>query len=459
MDKNELNQSKNILVIYELPENQKDNIFEYKIDASFSVFPNMPLLKYGFYYFIHQTKNKMEMFEKPELKNKELHKIINAFEDFVPQEDFVKQTKNDIIKPADDINSFSIKYFNSDRIISRAFYKLWELIMMFDLVPDKKNFISLHIAEAPGSFAQSVIYYRKKFFKKNYSTDKYIATSIEQNKSSDNGYVPSFNNDLTNNKQFSRWSYADSDLTKPNIIKKFIADNSINKADFITADGGFNWKDENFQEQEAYVLLLCEIYCALKCQANDGSFVIKFFETFTELTVKMIQILKQFYNKVYITKPLLSRPSNSERYIVCLNYKNDSTKNLDKIWQIIIEATSTTNTEKYLVDIFPEYQITFELDMVIKLSSTQMSNEQHRQINKMVSYFDNGNYYGNAYHIYLKNRREANDFWISVFYPNLSSIDDLKAARKVLSRLINNNLLNFKQTLDELKSKLSLIHY
>ena len=55
----------------------------------------MPLMKYGFYYFIHQTKDKMEMFEKPELKNKDLHKIVNAFEDIVPQEEFIKQTKND----------------------------------------------------------------------------------------------------------------------------------------------------------------------------------------------------------------------------------------------------------------------------------------------------------------------------------------------------------------------------
>ena len=112
MDKQQSSQNKNILVIYELPKNQKENILSKETEPSFSVFPNMPLMKYGFYYFIHQTKNKMEMFEKPEQKNKELHKIVNAFEDIVPQEDFVKQTKNDIVKPSDDINSFSIKYFN-----------------------------------------------------------------------------------------------------------------------------------------------------------------------------------------------------------------------------------------------------------------------------------------------------------------------------------------------------------
>jgi hypothetical protein len=189
MDKQLSTQNKNILVIYELPKSSnelaktsKDNILVEDTEASFSVFPNMPLLKYGFYYFIHQTKNKMEMFEKPEQKNKELHKIVNAFEDIVPQEDFVKQTKNDMIKSTDDINSYSIKFFGSDRIISRAFYKLWELIMMFDIIPDKKGIVTLHIAEAPGSFVQSVIYYRNKFFKDKASSDQYIATSIEHSK-------------------------------------------------------------------------------------------------------------------------------------------------------------------------------------------------------------------------------------------------------------------------------------
>lgn len=451
----ETQQNKNILVLYELPKNQKDNILQYEIEPSFSKYPNMPLMKYGFYYFIHQTKNKMELFEKPEHRNKELHKIVNAFEDIVPQEDFIKQTKKDNLKPSDDINSYSIKYFNSDRIISRAFYKLWELLMMFNLIPDKKGIYTLHIAEAPGSFAQSVIYYRNKFFKDKSSTDKYIATSIEPLKNSP-GYVPIFNSDLTTNKQFTQWSYEDSDLTKPKIIKKFIADNSGSaKADFITADGGFNWKDENYQEQEAYVLLLSEIYCALKCQKEGGSFVIKFFETFTQLTVKMIEILKQFYDKVYITKPLLSRPSNSERYIVCLNFSSASEKYLEKIFKIITEANA--NSDKYLVDIYPDYQITPELDMLIKISSTQMSNEQHRQINEMISYFNDGNYYGNAYRNYLVKRREANDFWISTFYSPSSTVSDLKLTRSLLSKLISDELINMNQALNDLKLKLEII--
>lgn len=444
----------NIRQLYFTPNNDKINILDSNVDPSFSAFPNMPLFKYGFYYYIHQTKNKMEMFNKPEFKSKDLHKIVNPFEDTVPQEEFIKQFKNDKIKPTDDINSFSIKYFQSDKIISRAFYKLWELLMMFPLIKDQSNFTSIHIAEAPGSFVQSVIYYRQKFFPKNQTTeDKYIATSIEP-VNRDNGYVPSFNTDLNKFKQLSIWSYKNSDLTKTDIINKFISDQRNNKGDLITADGGFNWKDENYQEQEAYVLLLSEIYCALKLQKNGGNFVIKIFETFTELTVKMIEILKRFYKKVYIVKPLLSRPSNSERYIVCIDFNNDNKPHIDKIYTII--EKSNKNLDKYLVDIFPNYQINQELDMVIKLSSTQLSNEQHKQINEMISYISEGNYFGDTYRKYLMLRRDANDFWISTFYP-LSS-KDLQNSKKGINTLVEQFINITNKNIEEFGSKLQIEH-
>ena len=448
---------KNILSLYQLPKNNDNNIFDYDVKPSFSIFPPMPLFKYGFYYFIHQTKDKMEIFESEKNKIREVHKIINPYEDTVPQEDPVKQFKNDKLKPTDDINTFSIKYFSSDRIISRAFYKMWELLMMFPLISDNsKNITTLHIAEAPGSFVQSIIYYRHKFFPKEITDkDLYIATSIDSEKKSTD-YVPSFNQSLIGIKQFKQWSYKNSDLTQIQIIDKFISDNSKTEADLITADGGFNWKDENYQEQEAYILLLSEIYCALMLQKKGGSFVIKFFEIFTELTVKMIEILKRFYKNVIITKPLLSRLSNSERYIICLDFAPISIKTIDKDLQNIysIIKLSNTNTDKYLCDIFPDYQINPDVNILIKLSSTQLSNDQHKQINEMITYFNNGNYYGEVYRKYLTARRKANDDWISLFFPLNNK--DLVSTRKIINQLMIKNIDQMKQTLEIFNNKINI---
>jgi hypothetical protein len=215
-----------------------------------------------------------------------------------------------------------------------------------------------------------------------------------------------------------------------------------------------NWKNENFQEQEAYLLLLSEIYCALKIQKKGGNFVIKFFETFTELTVKMIEILRRYYKGVFITKPLLSRISSSERYIVCIEYKG-YTDNIEKLFNIIKDANN--HSDKYLIDIFPKYQISNNLDLLIKVSSTQISNKQHKQINEMITYINNGNYYGDIYRYYLKRRKEANDFWISLFLP--ISKDDLNMTRNIISGMMKDKLLKTNNALKDLESKYELVVY
>ena len=106
----------------------------------------------------------------------------------------------------------------------------------------------------------------------------------------------------------------------PNIIKKFVSDHSDIKADFITADGGFNWKDENYQEQEAYILLLCEIYCALKTQKKGGCLIVRMSDCFYKSTVDLIYILSSMYEKTYVTKPTISPQYESERFLVCSNF-------------------------------------------------------------------------------------------------------------------------------------------
>ena len=441
------------LVLYQLPSTTNTSLLDEQPEPIFSVFSEMPQFKYGFYYYIHQTKEKMATFETPEFKNKDYQKIINPFEDVVPQEDFIKQFKNDQYRPSDDINSFSIKYFQSNKIISRAFYKLWELLMMFPLISDDlKTMTSIHIAEAPGSFVQASIYYRYKFFSKNnIDKDVYIATSIEPNTvSNSKNYVPTFGTDLSKFKQFKQWRQDDSNITNPSIIDKFTKEYETT-ADFVTADGGFNWKNENYQEQEAYILLLSEIYCAGKILKQNGNFVIKFFETFTNPTIKLIDILRLLFENVVIVKPLLSRPSNSERYIVCLNYKKINNNLLDKLYNIIVECNK--HKDKYLVDIFPNYKIDNGLDILIKLISVYLSNEQHKQINEMITYINKASYYGDDYRKYLLNRRNANDFWISLFYPVSSK--DLEKTRKVIFKLIEQSTINIKSQLDTFSQKIN----
>ena len=80
----------------------------------------------------------------------------------------------------------------------------------------------------------------------------------------------------------------------------------------VTADGGFDWDDENFQEQEAYQLILGESIAALRVQNKKGSFILKLFETFTVASLKIIYLVSSFYEESYICKPLFSRSATTE---------------------------------------------------------------------------------------------------------------------------------------------------
>ena len=52
------------------------------------------------------------------------------------------------------------------------------------------------------------------------------------------------------------------------------------------------------------------------------------------MTIKIISIIQHFYKDVYIYKPFMSRPSNSEKYIIAKNF-NQIIKNLKNNIQAI----------------------------------------------------------------------------------------------------------------------------
>ena len=88
---------------------------------------------------------------------KKVYLVVNKFERYIDNYD-------------QNIGSMSANYFGLKNgipdILSRGFYKLWELLFMFDLIHlDQKNFVSAHLAEGPGSFIQATMFFRDKFCK------------------------------------------------------------------------------------------------------------------------------------------------------------------------------------------------------------------------------------------------------------------------------------------------------
>jgi hypothetical protein len=56
-------------------------------------------------------------------------------------------------------------------------------------------------------------------------------------------------------------------------------------------------------------------------QKIGGTFVIKFFDSFTRISLEMLYLLSALYEEVYFIKPNTSRHANSEKYVVCKKYR------------------------------------------------------------------------------------------------------------------------------------------
>jgi cap1 methyltransferase len=55
-------------------------------------------------------------------------------------------------------------------------------------------------------------------------------------------------------------------------------------------------------------------------QKNEGTFILKVFDIFTQTSIHLLYLLNLVYDEIYVYKPKTSRPTNSEKYIVCKNF-------------------------------------------------------------------------------------------------------------------------------------------
>lgn len=87
-------------------------------------------------------------------------------------------------------------------------------------------------------------------------------------------------------------------------------------------------------------------------QKQNGTFILKIFDMFLKSTQDYIFLLSLFYNKVYIFKPQTSRLANSEKYIICKEFKFKSTKKYVPKFIEIIENNDFQNNKKIIFSFF-----------------------------------------------------------------------------------------------------------
>lgn len=93
--------------------------------------------------------------------------------------------------------------------------------------------------------------------------------------------------------------------------------------DLVTADGGFDIGDTDYDKEEQLLarLVLSEILAAFKLLKTGGHMMIKLLGSNSEFMYQLIMLVALSFDDIYIFKPISSRPANSETYLVALSKK------------------------------------------------------------------------------------------------------------------------------------------
>ena len=198
--------------------------------------------------------------------------------------------------------------------VSRSYFKLLELLTDNNILFKYNDVLCL--AEAPGGFIQLL-------------NDKLIAKNIIGNTLNfTSNKIPSWNKKIEkNNVNLLKGS---GDLTDINYLRNVLF--KLNKFDLITCDGGIDYSSNyNDQEINSHKLIYSEIYVSLKLLKPNGNLILKVFDMFYNNTIHLLYILYCSFDKIIISKPFTSRPSNSEKYIICINYNLNYNNNIIKL--------------------------------------------------------------------------------------------------------------------------------
>ena len=270
----------------------------------------------------------------------EVIKILNHYKETIDgianikEWDYYKKLSN----PHELINCFvknktvnlGIGNYNS---ISRAFYKFWEILFDFNLIDKTQTRITYGaLAEGPGGFIEAFNFYRRKYT--SYSNTDTINCITLNNRNDLN--IPAWKNIPGCKYKVSWGADGTGNLYRLDNIISFSKLFNNNKADLVTADGGFDFSlDYTNQELSIQRLIFSEIVAALSILKKNGHFVIKIFDIFYKSSADIIYILSLYFKELYIVKPNTSRPANSEKYLVCKYFKGIDTTKLLELYEII----------------------------------------------------------------------------------------------------------------------------
>jgi|LakMenEpi03Aug12_release.lakeMendotaPanAssembly.Ray.scaffolds.fasta_scaffold174152_2 23S rRNA U2552 (ribose-2'-O)-methylase RlmE/FtsJ len=211
-----------------------------------------------------------------------------------------------------------------------------------------KKFKSFHLAEGPGGFIEAVAHLR------NNKNDTYYGMTLTSSDIKCPGWKKSkkFLEENSNVVIERGIDETGNLLSRVNFLH--CCSKYKNSMDLVTGDGGIDFSEDfNNQEHTATKLIIAQIIYAISIQSNNGNFVLKVFDTFSNVMVDILYLLACLYKNVYIMKPQTSRYANSEKYIICKGFNLHENKSMiDTIIQKVYDNFENLNSNLYIESIF-----------------------------------------------------------------------------------------------------------
>ena len=139
-------------------------------------------------------------------------------------------------------------------------------------------------------------------------------------------------------------------------FNEFVLKQQPRGVDLVTADGGFDVEeggDRTLLQKQEFLssrLLVVQSLIGITCTRAGGTFVLKVFDTVTQLSAQVIYILGQCFEELIMFKPVTSRPANAERYLICRNKRST----IQLYYDILVSAANAYTNDRYLSTIFAE---------------------------------------------------------------------------------------------------------
>lgn len=186
-------------------------------------------------------------------------------------------------------------------VASRAYYKMSEIMQTCALA--RAGGPTVHLCEAPGGFVQALAHDEPA------SDWTWKAMSISSGPRPAWELLPRERGTFLEGDVFD-WAWCETSFDK-------------GVAKMVTADGATDM-DHGKLEEAHFPLLMAQTRLAFHCLREGGDFVVKFFEGMDRKTQDWIAYMTTRFQETSIVKPFSSRPTNSERYLICRGFSPSS---------------------------------------------------------------------------------------------------------------------------------------